>query len=192
MVGLLVLMAGGLVFGAYMTVGMLKQRSEKLVALKLQLQVLDNQQQSLAKAKKDVQKYTSLEAEAKAIVPQDKDQAETVREIVNIADNSSIKLTSITFPSSVLGQAGATNSTSQKALHSQLTPAKGLSGIYQLPISISQDASSPVSYSHFISFLQQIEQNRRTAQVTSISLLPNADNPGLLSFSLTINEYIKP
>ncbi|HWB39468.1 MAG TPA: hypothetical protein VG604_04515 [Candidatus Saccharimonadales bacterium] len=191
MVGTIAVLACALVFGAHMTVGILKERSQKLVQQKLQVEVLDSQQAALAKAKKEIKQYAQLESIAKTIVPADKDQAETVREIVNIASRSGITLSNITFPSSALGQ-GTSSASSSRVKLSQLTPAKGLSGIYQLPITIDQDANSPVSYSQFISFLQQIEQNRRTAQVTSISLIPNADNPSLLSFSLIINEYIKP
>lgn len=192
MVGCLVVLATALVFGAHLTASLLKERSQNLIHQKLQVAVLNNQQQGLAKAKQEVKKYASLESAAKTIVPQDKDQAEAVREIVKIADETGLTLSTINFPSSTLGQTGATTSTSSKAALSQLTPVKGLSGIYNMPITITQDATSPVSYNQFINFLKQLEQNRRTAQVTTVSLTPNTDNASLLSFSLTINEYIKP
>lgn len=61
---------------------------------------LNQQQIGLAKSKKDVQAYAELEKIAQQIVPQDKDQAQTVRELINIASANNINLTSITFPSS--------------------------------------------------------------------------------------------
>jgi hypothetical protein len=190
MIGLIVVLVLALLFGARSAVGLLKTRSSKMVGLQLQQQVLQDQQDSLARDKLEIKKYAQLEKISKAIVPQDKDQAATTREIVKIASESGITLSQINFAQSSLD--GTSPITSKKVQLSQLTPVKGMTGLYELPITITQDSKSPVSYNQFIGFLQHIEQNRRTAQVTSISLQPDSKNPGLLSFSLTINEYIKP
>lgn len=191
MIGLVVLLCLGLVFGAHFAVLQLSDKSDKLVALQVKQQSLDDEQSQLAQAKQEIQKYQPLADTAKSIVPQDKNQAEAVREIVNIASSSGVSLSQISFPQSSLGSATGEASTAKLNL-SQLTQVKGLLGVYELPITITADPGQPVSYSQFIDFLGQLENNRRTAQVTNIVLQPDANNPSQLSFILSINEYLKP
>ena len=74
----------------------------------------------------------------------------------------------------------------------QLTPVKGVAGVYSLQITITQAPKEPVSYNNFLTFLSKLEQNRRTAQVSSISVQPDSARPDLVSFTLVIDEYIKP
>jgi hypothetical protein len=98
-------------------------------------------------------------------------------------------LSSITFPTSTLGSisAGASNPNL-----TQLLPVAGISGVYELQITITQDSSSRIPYSQFITFLSKLEQNRRTAQVSSITVQPDAQHPNNVAFTLIINEFIKP
>ena len=136
-------------------------------------------------------------------MPQDKDQAEAVREIINIAADSGIKPTAVNFPVSTLGgtisasgaAVGTTAPTAaSRALQSlsQLQPVVGIKGVYMLQITIQQDAASAVPYPKFIDFLSRLEQNRRTAQVTGIVLQPSPLDRNLVSFTLTVDEFIKP
>src|SRR5689334_4061609 len=83
--------------------GLLHKRAERLNQLKVDNRLLEEQQTALGQANKDIQKYSDLEKLAKSIVPQDKDQARAVREILKIAEDSGIPLSSISFPSSTLG-----------------------------------------------------------------------------------------
>ena len=167
---------------------LLTKKSASLSALKAQSEVASELQISLKKGMSDIVKYKSLDDIARSVVPQDKDQAQTVSEIVKIANDSGIpKLTSITFPASTLG--GTTQATSSIT---QVTPVKGIPGVYVLPITITQDASRTVPYSQFLVFLKKLETNQRTAQVSAISIQPDAKNPSQISFTLTVNEYIKP
>ncbi|HEY5442404.1 MAG TPA: hypothetical protein VIJ68_02615, partial [Candidatus Saccharimonadales bacterium] len=185
----------------------LSARADKLLSVKAKSQALAEQQIRFEQAKKDIKKYADLEKIADVVVPQDKDQAEAVRELVNIASANGIALTSITFPTSSLGAApsGAAttnlnapttvaptstpNSPANKL--SQLVAVKGLPGVYQLTITIVSDPNQPLQYNQIINFLSGLEQNRRTAQVTSINLQTSV-NPQKLIFTLTLNEYIKP
>ena len=66
---------------------LLQKKSEKLVSLKLSSKVLDEQRALLARAKQDVEKYSTLEQEAKAIALQGKDHTATVRELVKICND---------------------------------------------------------------------------------------------------------
>jgi hypothetical protein len=189
LLGLNCLLVLGIFGAAYGIDQLLVAQSKKIVGQRLEIQTLDAQTAALGLAKKDVTKYTELAAIAKSIVPQDKDQAQTVREIVNIAAANGIKLGSVSFPSSTLG-AKATGSLSTLTL-SQLTPVKGINGVYSLKVVVQSDTASPVPYSKFISFLAALEHNRRTALVSNITLTPDAKNPNNISFSLSLDEYIK-
>ena len=188
--GLLILLGLGFIGVAYEANSALGKQATKLSKLRADSEVLDNTQVQLARNKQDIAKYKDLNSIAASIVPQDKDQAEAVREIVSLAQQSGInKLTSLTFPSSTLGATvGATGNSNL----TQLTPVKGMAGVYQLQITVTQGSGDEVPYSQLTSFLEKLEQNRRTAQVSSITVQPKAENPNLVTFTLVINEYIKP
>jgi hypothetical protein len=195
----------GLVAGAYGVNNLLGAESSKLAGNKAKGQALLQEETALKKAKKDIAKYAELEKITRSVVPEDKNQAEAVREIVNIAAANGINLASITFPASTLGtspsgapitaapapSASAGPSASTKSL-SQLLPVKNISGVYQLPITVVSDTDRPVAYSKFINFLSDLEHNRRTAQVASITLDPDTANRNLINFTLILTEYIKP
>lgn len=168
----------------------LTAKSAELSKLKAESQVTSDLQAAIKKDKADIAKYTDLNNIAKAVVPQDKDQAQTVGEIVHIANASGIpKLSSITFPASTLGGVGAAKAGSGLT---QVTAVPGIQGVYILPITITQNSSDSIPYAQFMTFLQKLENNRRTSQVSAINLTPDSTNPNKVSFTLTVNEYIKP
>lgn len=179
---------------------LLQKKSTKLADLKVQNAVVDQQQTALSKAKKDLQTYAELNNVAKQIVPQDKDQARAVREIVTIADQAGVHITSVSFPVSNLGQAaassssdGGSSSTSSKASPlSQVKPVDGIKGVYQLDVTVGTDTAQPIRYAQLIDFLGRLEQNRRTAQITNLTIQPNKDDRNFLTFNLQLTIYIKP
>lgn len=185
----LVLLGIGIFAGAYEANALLVKQSHDLADLKTTDQVTAQQKTKLAQDKKDIAKYDDLNTIAKTVVPQDKDQAEAVREIVKLASESGIsKLSSIAFPPSTLG--GAKVKTS--AGLTQVTPVKGIPGVYDLQITITQANTDLVSYNSFTTFLSRLEQNRRTAQVSNINVQPDPKNPSQVAFTLVIDEFIKP
>jgi len=180
---------------------MLKNKSAELLDLKITDQVLEQQQSSLLQAKRDLEKYKDLEAIAKAIVPKDKDQAEAVQQISQIATEAKVDLTTISFPSSNLGQKTTnTNKTDEKTESttpapppvSQVVPVSGIKGVYQLDVTIVSNPVKPVTYNQLVDFLQRLEKNRRTAQVSGIIIDPNDADRSLLTFTLTVGIYLKP
>lgn len=178
----------------------LHKQSDKLTDVKLTNRLLDEQQTALAAAKKSVQQYNDLEKIARTIVPQDKDQAKAVREIVKIASDSGIKLSSISFPASTLGQvapkaAPSSDGTTPKVTTpsvTQVKPVDGIPGVFVLEIAVQQDSTSPTTYANFLDFLHRLENNRRTAQVSSVTVQPTPKDRTKLTFSLSVNAYIKP
>jgi hypothetical protein len=211
LIGLIGLLCLGLLAGAYGINGMLTTRANTLTSLKAKSQALTQEQASFSVAKENVKKYAGLELIANSVVPQDKSQAQAVRQLVNVAAANGVSLGSISFPASSLGNgvasptaAGTTAasppaaasagsaavSNSAKDKLSQLTPVAGIPGVYQLTITVTN--GQPVTYSQLINFLSGLEHDRRTAQVSSIIIQPTAQDPRSLGFTLTLNEYIKP
>ncbi len=172
---------------AVTSTNILKKYAANLMEAKLQNRVLDEQQDSLTSAKKDIDTYTELNLIARSVVPQDKDQAKTVRSINDVAKSLGIKLSGISFPPSTLGQ----SSKAAKAKETQVTPVTGLKGLYEMQITVQSDSNTPITYDKFIDFLEKLENNRRTAQVSNITILPNVDG-SKLTFNLVLSTYIKP
>lgn len=178
-------------FGAtYEAQSLIASQANKLRGQRLQIQTLDAEATALTSAKHDIKKYQGLSDIAKSIVPQDKDQALTVREIVSIAAKQGISIGSVTFPSSSLG--GGIGSATPNPNQSQLLPVVGIPGVYYLQITVQSNGSQTVPYNKFISFLDALEHNRRTALVSSIALTPDSKNNNNVGFNLTLDEYIKP
>jgi hypothetical protein len=189
LLGLNILLVIGLIGGAYGANKLLVRESRTLMQNRLQAAVLDAEQQQLSKAKQDIRKYHDLATIAKSVVPQDKDQAQTVRQVVDIAKAHGVALSSITFPASSLG---TTTPAKGGQRLSQLTPVKGIPGVYDLQLTVQSDVAAPVPYSRFVSFLAALEHNRRTALISAITLQPNDKDRSTLSFTLILDEYIKP
>lgn len=185
---------------AYFSNLLISQQSLKLQDAKSQSKNLSDQQSSLIQANKDIQKYQELNNIAKAVVPQDKDQAKTVREINNIASDSGITLKNISFSASNLGQtttatptSPSTNTSTTKTTTpplSQLKTVDGITGVYGLEITITSDDKQPTSYNELITFLEKLENNRRTAHVTKLNIKPKDD--GSVSFTIILTAYVKP
>lgn len=192
--GLVVLALVALGASVYIASGLLAKESTRVYDARLKTLALEEKQSRLTKARLDIDKYKELGAIAKSIVPRDKDQARTVREINNLAAASGIKLGAITFPSSTLGADLPATTTKKTAgtADSQLTPVKEIPGTYVLNISVKSDGKSPATFSNFIRFLEALEQNRRTALVTGVAITPDPKNPNNLQFTLSLDEYIKP
>lgn len=182
----------GLIIGA--AVGgniLLQKRSAKLTEVKTETKAVEAQQTALIQAKKDVERYSDLEKIVKSVVPQDKDQAKTVREIVTIAAQNKIPIKSVSFPSSTLGDKAPAGSPQAKTnAPTQLTPVEGITGVYSLEIEV--ESAVKVPYKNFLSFLNDLEKNRRTAHVASIDLTPDPKENNNLDFKLTLNAYVKP
>ena len=187
MFGVTIVTAIGVAGSGFVSTRILAAQAVTLRDAKLQNRVLDDQLISLTSAKKDIKTYAQLNSIAQAVVPQDKDQARTVRSINDIASGLGIKLSAINFPPSTLGQATKTT----KKTETQVTSVKGIKGLFEMQITIQSDTDAPVSYETLVEFLSRLENNRRTAQVSNITIIPDKSG-SKLTFSLVLNTYIKP
>jgi hypothetical protein len=200
-----------ILFAAILLLGLslLGKESQSMVNLKVQSQTADAQLSNLQQAKKQVEQYSYFKDVAKTVIPNDKDQAAAVVEINDMAQQSGINIQSITFPASNLGLTtstvssstqDATKSSSTANAISQATPVSGIPGLYSLALTITPDSSttSPskvITYAKMLDFLRRIENNRHTAQITDVNISPagtTGTTSGFLTFTLTINIFIKP
>jgi len=197
LVGVISLLALASVGGAILGNSFLQKQAMQLTEAKLNSQSLDAQTITLAQANKDVMKYADLEKQANKIVPQDKDQAKTVREIVQLANVNNIPVASVTFPNSTLGLpkvgsgAPAAGAKVPNGV-TQVTPVPGINNVFQMEITVQSEPTKPIPFNNFIMFLNQLEQNRRTAQVSELIIQPDTKDVTKVSFSLKINVFIKP
>lgn len=193
--GAILLLVGLSVAGTYTARNLIIAEGEKLTELKLEKEVLDKQTAALDQANKDISEYEGLELIARSVVPQDKDQARTVLELVTMAEMNGIRITSIAFPDSLLGQISkgkAKKGTSTDPNLTQLTPLDNPKGVYSMEIRIDTDQQRTISFDQLVSFLEMLENNCRTAQVTNISITPDTANRNRINFTLTLTSYVKP
>jgi hypothetical protein len=202
MVGVVMLLSGLTVATVVLGNMALTKKTSKLTDLKLENRVLDEQKLSVAQAQKDIDKYAELERVAKQIVPQDKDQAKAVRELVKLAEQSGVSVASVSFPSSNLGtaapapvkpadgEAAAPAAPAAPAI-SQVKPVDGITGLYQMDITLQSNPDT-TTFPELVEFLRLLESNRRTATISSINITPNSTNRSQLTFTMTLYVYIKP
>lgn len=189
LVFLIAVFCGGLFFAAREANHLLDNKAAQVKKQKADLIAVQDQQDQLTVDRADVKKYKSLNLIAETVVPQDKNQAQAVRQIAALAAQSGIpQLSSITFPPSTLGGSLIQSSTGL----TQVTKVKGIPGVFDLQITISQSTTDAVPYNDFLTFLTKLEQNRRTAIVSSISIEPVNANPSTVAFNLVLEEFIKP
>jgi type II secretory pathway pseudopilin PulG len=194
---------------ASLGLSMLSSKSQKMIDLKQQSQQLEAQLNGLSAAKKAVQQYSYFKGVAKTVIPADKDQAQTVLDIFKLADEAGMNIQSITFPASTLGGVSSLGTSSTAANAQTASPSKiisqaksvsGINGLYSIELTITPEsgplvpANRQVTYPKLLDFLDRLERNRRTAQVTQVIVQPQT-TPGAgqtINFSLITNIFIKP
>ena len=122
------------------------------------------------------------------ILPKSKDQAQAVSELYKIGDETGIKIASVQFPSSALGQKNTSSGTI-----TQSKTVDGMPGVVGVEVSIQLKPASgaSISYDNMISFLQKVELNRRSMQVKQITVYADVVNGGV-TFDMIIMMFVKP
>jgi hypothetical protein len=198
-IALLVLLCGASTYFGYT---LIVKEGDKLEAAKLDAEVADKKHQLLDQAIRDIEEYQELNNIAKTVVPQEKDQARTVLELVELAKESGISIVSVQFPASELGVVKKKGKSSGPATArggateadglTQLTEVEGLKGVYEMSINVQADPEQQITYDQLIAYLRKLENNRRTAQVSNIVITPDEDNTNNVSFSLTLKSFVRP
>jgi hypothetical protein len=196
----------GLVGGAmYFGYTSMKASSNSLVNAKLDTMLAEEKEKTFIKAKKDLEKYKGLSETLQKILPKDKDQARAVRELYKISDEAGVSIVSITFPSSTLGartaappasteaSKTATSSSVAQSTVSQAAPVSGLPGVQGIDLELSVEGQNDnfTQFSRMVTFLQKVEQNRRSMQIKKITVTPD-DATRNVKFELTVTIFVKP
>lgn len=201
MMGCLAAAAVGFIAITALGVSILSRQSQKMVGFKLKDKVLNDQLISLAQAKKQIQQYSYVKSIASEIIPNDKDQAQAVLDIFQIANQSGFGISNISFPASSLGTPAAdASSASSSAIISQAKPVSGIKGLYSIQLTITPQtgngvpADQVVTYPKLLNFLDSLERNQRTAQITQLVINQQASvsQQSAIDFTLTVNIFIKP
>lgn len=191
----IILVSGFLLLGGVIvskSSSILGSEGEKLMSLKVEDKVLDMRLADLMKAKKNIDKYSELADITKQIVPEDKNQASVIAEIPLMAKMNGITISSIDFPQSSLGSKQKKSAkTKTDTSKSQLVELPELKGVYVMSIDIGIAGDKPVTYDQILSFLKTLESNRKTAQVTNISISPNKRS-GFFDLQISIDTYVRP
>jgi hypothetical protein len=199
LIGVLAISAAIFLATAVLGINLLSRKSDELVNLKLKDKVLESQQIGLEAAKKQVEQYSYFNDIVKTVFPTDKDQAKAVLNINQFAKEAEFKLGRIEFPQSTLGSSASSGSSGSAI--SQAKPVEGIKGLYSLQLTITPDTSTYVpsnqvaTYPKFIKFLKSIERDRRTAQITQVSINQRTEQnlpPESIDFTLVINIFLRP
>lgn len=179
----------------------LKKSSTKLNQLKIENASIEENERIYTKAKNDLIKYQDLKSAVEDALPKEKDQAKALKELIQISNDTNIKIEKIEFTDSTLGdkiKATSAPSTTpgngtKPATPNPITQSKpipGISGVMGIEMKVTvagANDKTPLNYDNFISFLDKVSYNRRSMQITNLNI-----QPGLKTAEITINIFVKP
>ncbi len=208
MMGVLALLVvtGGAV--AYFSNQYLQTKAANVASIKAELAGVEAKESTFVRSRNELKQHEELKASIDRILPQDKDQARAIRELFAIAEESGIRITNITFPTSELGRKtqtakpqttteGAQPQTQSQATNAvtQAKPVEGISGVLGISASVGFDKAAPnqpITFERFQQFLQKLELNRRTMQVSQVTITPTNQGEGEFDFSVNLTIFVKP
>jgi len=175
-----------LVICALITAGGLYYANSKIqniavdtASLKSKFELNAKQIKQYEATKKKVDSLSDVNALAKKILPKQQEQSLTVAELSQFALRSRLKIVNLTFKDS-------TETKSVKGDTKKKTTIP--SGVRVVPLSIQFQEGA--EYQYILDFLKYVEENRRTMQVTNISLTPmDTDRRKFKDVTVDINLY---
>ena len=173
----LALVAGIVLLTLYWSKTQLEDRSAMIEEKQAQTDELDAKTAAAILLREELAEKSELVAVTSDIVPDSKSQENIVGELIDIAAGRGLQLETISF-------AGAQNTTNPET--SQTEKVAGLPGVFSLTVNTSIETD----YENVLQFLEDLENNKRQFEVTSLSISPNEFDT--FSVSLSIVTYIKP
>ena len=173
LIGMCLVLVAGLGFGYNYEVGRIKTETKQLGHKQADATVAAEELDQLSSLKQQFQQLQPVLAKLNVALPSQKNQSVVVLQIQQLAANSGMQLPSASFQASN----GLPTATSQ-------TVRAG--NVLALPISFQLSGT----YAQLQKFLQQLEQLGRYNGVSSLSITRGAGTN--LSFSITLNVYVKP
>jgi Tfp pilus assembly protein PilO len=165
--------------GLYVANYKIQDVAEETAGLKSKLELNTKQIKQYEITKKKVESLSDVNDLAQKVLPKEQEQSLTVAEISQFALRSRLKIVDITFKGIDKSQ-----------------PAKGdvkkksiiPSGVQVVPLSVQFQEGA--EYQYILDFLKYVEDNRRTMQVTNISLTPmDTDRKRFKDVMVDINLY---
>ena len=184
----LMLTIAGVIGALVVSNNFMAKNGQALIEAKLDNIEFDNAEQNYLQSEKYLEEYSDLNELMQKILPKSKDQAQAVSELYKIGDETGIKIASVQFPSSALGQKNTSSGTI-----TQSKTVDGMPGVVGVEVSIQLKPASgaSISYDNMISFLQKVELNRRSMQVKQITVNADVVNGGV-TFDMIIMMFVKP
>jgi Tfp pilus assembly protein PilO len=177
LLALLLVVLAVVVASLYWSKSQLDQRSETIDEKRQQTAELDSKIDAAIKLRQELEVKSELVTVTEEILPSSKSQENIVGELIDIAANRGLKLASIAF-------SGAQSSADPET--SQTEKVDGLPGVFSLNVTTSIETD----YENVLQFLEDLENNKRQFEVTSLSISPNEGSQ--FTVSLSIVTYIKP
>lgn len=174
LVGVIGLLAAGLGTGYYYETKHIQAETKSLSIKAADATLAGEKLDQLNDLKLQFGKLQPVLAKLDLALPKDKNQSAVVLQIQQLAANAGMKLPSASFQASN----GLPSATSQTI--------KASGAALALPISFQLNGS----YAQLQSFLQQLEHLSRYNTVSSLAIAKGTSGP--LSFTMTVNVYIKP
>lgn len=196
---------GLMVIGAFLltvyTNKWLTNRSHDLVSVKLDTAALEEKQRNNQRAANELETYKATRQTLEKIIPENKDQAKAIGELLTIASEVGVTISNISFPTSELGTGTKATGSASTAV-TQAKAVDNIPGLLGIEVTLSQIdrlgsvSGSGMTYSQLLTFLESVEKNRRTMQIKTIEVLPlkAAANSAITGYALTLkmNIFVKP
>lgn len=187
----------------------MQDKANELKIIDLEDKVTTKKLSLLQNAKKELNDNKDLQATIDEALPKTKNQAEVVAELYQMAAQSNIKISSITFPSSTLGDkkastgsastdgssaqsSTASNTPTSNSTSTQTKPVPSVSGVNSVDVALTFAPTSgeSIPYNNMLEFLSLVEQNRRTMLINTLQITPDLKNGGV-SFSVNLKLFVK-
>lgn len=158
--------------------GQLEAKSNAIAEKREQSAMLERQTEQARLYKTELEELGDLTEVVDTILPESKSQENVVGELVDIAAKRGLKLENIAF-------AGSADEKNPET--SQTEKVKELPGVFALKV----ETQIVTNYENVLQFLEDLENNRRQFEVTSLAIEPKEDGVNFTA-SLSISTYIKP
>ena len=176
LIGFFVLLIGLGVGTLYFGNSLLSKESKRISEAKANEEILEQKKRVKAQLEKRIKEIDDIKKLAEKFLPDTKNQEELIAEFYAIANKYHIPISGISFNDSGLSVGG----------QSQTSTNKDLKGVLVFPFKVS---GFQTDFTTLINFMNEVENNRRRMQITSIDLQPSS---GLINVgSLSIEAYLR-
>lgn len=170
-------------FGYRTGLARLESGHQTIGTLEAKLEAVDEKLVLTQRTRTQLTQLEFIQTIASEVLPDSKGQPELVGQILLIAKQNGVTISSIQFASS--------GNTTQPDL-TQAEPLEGIPGVYTLPLTLRANGD----YDDVLDMLRSIETNRRKIQTRSVNLKPILSSSGRpttrVISDITLDVYVRP